>query len=169
MTPVLVTVLVVSAYLVGLGVGEPLGVPSSDLVLPVVVAVGLGRGSSSGAVAGFGAGLLIDLAPGSTYPVGSAALAGTLVGYLAGLLSNGRGDRLPVVSYGSGWRRGVVAAAITAGALLVQALVHVGLGAVIDGGLSPPSPVGSTLGMILVAGVLVPPLTGLLFGRSPRG
>lgn len=58
-----------------------------DLVLLVVVAAGLSYGSELGLVAGFGAGLLLDLAPPADHVVGRWALALMAVGYVAGRLS----------------------------------------------------------------------------------
>jgi len=55
-----------------------------DLVLLVVVAVGLSRGSYDGLVAGFAAGLLLDLAPPADHVAGRWALALMIVGYVAG-------------------------------------------------------------------------------------
>lgn len=57
-----------------------------DLVLLVVVAAGLSYGSELGLVAGFGAGLLLDLAPPADHVVGRWALALMAVGYVAGRL-----------------------------------------------------------------------------------
>lgn len=55
-----------------------------DLVLLVVVAAGLVRGSQYGLVVGFGAGVLLDLAPPADHVAGRWALALMLVGYVAG-------------------------------------------------------------------------------------
>lgn len=55
-----------------------------DVVLLVVVAVGLTRGAQAGMVTGFGAGLLLDLAPPADHTAGRWALALLLVGYVAG-------------------------------------------------------------------------------------
>lgn len=63
-----------------------------DLVLLVVVAAGLARGSHFGMVIGFGAGVLIDLAPPSDHVAGRWALALLVVGYVAGRV---RPDALP--------------------------------------------------------------------------
>ena len=62
-----------------------------DLVLLVVVAAGLAYGSDVGLVLGFGAGLLLDLAPPADHYAGRWALALMVVGYVAGrLASSGR-------------------------------------------------------------------------------
>ena len=57
-----------------------------DLVLLVVVAAGLAFGSEQGLVLGFGAGLLLDLAPPADHVAGRWALALLVVGYVAGRL-----------------------------------------------------------------------------------
>jgi rod shape-determining protein MreD len=58
-----------------------------DLVLLVVVAAGLAYGSEQGLVLGFGAGLLLDLAPPADHYAGRWALAMLVAGYLAGRLT----------------------------------------------------------------------------------
>jgi rod shape-determining protein MreD len=58
-----------------------------DLVLLVVVAAGLSYGSELGLVLGFGAGLLVDLAPPADHYAGRWALALMVVGYVAGRLA----------------------------------------------------------------------------------
>ncbi|WP_300406223.1 rod shape-determining protein MreD [Nocardioides sp.] len=55
-----------------------------DLVLLVVVAAGLARGSHHAMVLGFFAGALLDLAPPADHVAGRWALALMLVGYVAG-------------------------------------------------------------------------------------
>jgi rod shape-determining protein MreD len=60
-----------------------------DLVLLVVVAAALTHGSELGLVLGFGAGLLLDLAPPADHVAGRWALALMVVGYLAGRLMSG--------------------------------------------------------------------------------
>jgi rod shape-determining protein MreD len=76
-----------------------------DLVLLVVVAVGLSYGSDAGLVLGFGAGLLVDLAPPADSYAGRWALALMVVGYVAGrLASSGQpriGQWLPVAAAAS--------------------------------------------------------------------
>jgi rod shape-determining protein MreD len=55
-----------------------------NLALIVVVVAAIARGSQFAAVLGFGAGLLLDLAPPADHVAGRWALALVLVGYLAG-------------------------------------------------------------------------------------
>ena len=60
-----------------------------DLVLLVVVGAALVHGSELGLVVGFGAGLLLDLAPPADHVAGRWALALMVVGYVAGRLTTG--------------------------------------------------------------------------------
>ncbi|WP_134764926.1 rod shape-determining protein MreD [Nocardioides sp. 1609] len=55
-----------------------------NVVLLVVVAAGLARGAHFGMVLGFGAGLLLDLAPPADHAAGRWALALLVVGHVAG-------------------------------------------------------------------------------------
>lgn len=84
---IVVVAVLAAALLVQLTIvnGLPLpggGVP--DLVLLCVVAIGLVAGPRPGLIAGFCAGLALDLAPPSTGLIGQYALAFCLVGYLSG-------------------------------------------------------------------------------------
>ena len=76
-----------------------------DLVLLVVVAAALAHGSEVGLVLGFGAGLLLDLAPPADHYAGRWALALMVVGYVAGRLAASGGPRvgqwLPVAAAAS--------------------------------------------------------------------
>jgi rod shape-determining protein MreD len=68
-----------------------------DLVLLVVVAAGLAHGTEYAMVLGFGAGLLLDLAPPADHYAGRWALALLVVGYVAGRLTAGQsGPTRPV-------------------------------------------------------------------------
>jgi rod shape-determining protein MreD len=77
----------------------------ADVVLLVVVAAALAHGTELGLVVGFGAGLLLDLAPPADHDAGRWALALMVVGYVAGRLSApGRlrvGQWLPVAAAAS--------------------------------------------------------------------
>ena len=55
-----------------------------DLVLLVVIGIALLRGRVAGAVIGFSAGLLVDLAPPTAHVIGQYAFVFALVGYVAG-------------------------------------------------------------------------------------
>ena len=99
--------------------GLPLpGGGKPDLVLLCVVAIGLVAGQQSGLIAGFCAGLALDLAPPATELVGQYALVFCLVGYLSGRLNFTlrRSAALTLV---------VGAAAAVAGEILIGCLVVV--------------------------------------------
>src|SRR5262245_61779619 len=77
----------------------------TDVVLLVVVAGGLAYGSELGLVLGFGAGLLVDLAPPADHYAGRWALALMVVGYVADRLASSDqpsvGQWLPVAAAAS--------------------------------------------------------------------
>ncbi|MFH8517862.1 rod shape-determining protein MreD [Streptomyces gelaticus] len=130
-------VLVVVALVVQVSVLARLQLPGAvpDLLLLVVLALAFVYGHVSGALIGFGAGLLADLAPPADHAAGRYALVLCVIGYLAGLLKPENGQlksaMVPMI--------GVVAAAI--GSTLLYALVgalvgdtaarHVGLGSLL--------------------------------------
>ncbi|MEU9758782.1 rod shape-determining protein MreD [Streptomyces sp. NPDC047985] len=131
------TVLVVVALVVQVSVLARLQLPGAvpDLLLLVVLALAFVYGHTSGALIGFGAGLLADLAPPADHAAGRYALVLCVIGYLAGLVKpeNGqlRSAAVPMIA--------VVGAAV--GSTLLYALVgalvgdtaarHVGLGSLL--------------------------------------
>lgn len=98
----------------------PIGGGGPDLVLLVVVSLALAYGSGFGLVAGFLAGLAIDLVPPADHEVGRWALVLTVVGHLAGMAraESRRSAFVPLV----------VVATASAGSVLLYA----GLGALLD-------------------------------------
>lgn len=64
----------------------PLPGATADLVLLVLMGVALARGPQTGALAGFGAGLVLDLMPPADHAVGRYAFVLCLAGYLLGQL-----------------------------------------------------------------------------------
>ncbi|WOX24384.1 rod shape-determining protein MreD [Streptomyces solicathayae] len=126
--------LVVVALVVQVSVLARLQLPGAvpDLVLLTVVALALVYGHVSGALIGFGAGLLADLAPPADHAVGRYALVLCVIGYVAGLFRPEKGQ----LRSASGPMAVVVAAAVGTTLLYagVGALVgdtaarHVGLG-----------------------------------------
>ena len=76
-----------AAVTVQLGVLPPLVLTAvvPNVVLVVVVALAMARGPEFGALAGFAAGLALDLAPPADHTAGRWALAFVVVGYLAGM------------------------------------------------------------------------------------
>ncbi|MEU2111577.1 rod shape-determining protein MreD [Streptomyces sp. NPDC019507] len=131
------TTLVVVALVVQVTVLARLQLPGAvpDLLLLTVVALALVYGHTSGALIGFGAGLLADLAPPADHAAGRYALVLCVIGYLVGLArpENGR------LTSATGPMVVVVAAAVLSTLLyaLVGALVgdtaarHVGLGSLL--------------------------------------
>jgi rod shape-determining protein MreD len=132
-----------------------------DLALLVVVAAALVRGAEFGAVLGFVAGLLVDLAPPADHVVGRWALALVVVGYLTGLVRTD-GDRSLVATVGT-----VAAAAFVGTSLFALS------GLVLR---DPAVPVSEALRVIpigiaydsLVAALLVPGLTRLFRRLRPH-
>ncbi|MFF2012203.1 rod shape-determining protein MreD [Streptomyces sp. NPDC058195] len=130
-------VLVVVALVVQVSVLARLQLPGAvpDLLLLVVLGLAFVYGHVSGALVGFGAGLLADLAPPADHAAGRYALVLCVIGYLAGLVKPETGQlksaMVPMI--------GVVSAAI--GSTLLYALVgalvgdtaarHVGLGSLL--------------------------------------
>ena len=112
------------------------GVP--DLVLLVVIALALEGGPQTGALAGFCAGLSLDLAPPAGQLIGEYALVFCVVGYLCGKLRGalGRSALLPFA---------VAAAAAAAGEAL-----YAGLGLV----LAPAQVTWATMRQVLPSSVL---------------
>uniref|UniRef100_A0AAU2JMC2 Rod shape-determining protein MreD n=1 Tax=Streptomyces sp. NBC_00049 TaxID=2903617 RepID=A0AAU2JMC2_9ACTN len=115
--------LVVVALVIQVSVLGRLQLPGAvpDLVLLTVVALALVYGHVSGALIGFGAGLLADLAPPADHAAGRYALVLCVIGYVCGLVrpDNGR--------FRSAWgpMLTVVAAAIG------STLLYAGVGALV--------------------------------------
>jgi rod shape-determining protein MreD len=80
------------------------GAPLPHLCLLVVVAVGLSTGETPGAVAGFAAGLTLDLVPPADDLAGRWALALALAGFLAGHLATRTPARTPTRTAVRSWR-----------------------------------------------------------------
>ncbi|MFB7337460.1 rod shape-determining protein MreD [Streptomyces adustus] len=131
------TALVVVALVLQVSVLARLHLPGAvpDLLLLTVLGLAIVYGHVGGALIGFGAGLLADLAPPADHAAGRYALVLCVIGYLAGLVrpENGR------LKSATGPMAVVVAAAI--GSTLLYALVgalvgdtaarHVGLGSLL--------------------------------------
>ncbi|GGT08620.1 rod shape-determining protein MreD [Streptomyces chromofuscus] len=115
--------LVVVALVLQVSVLARLHLPGAvpDLVLLTVLAFALVYGHVGGALIGFGAGLLADLAPPADHAAGRYALVLCVIGYLAGLVKpeNGR------LKSATGTMAVVVAAAIG------STLLYAGVGALV--------------------------------------
>ncbi|MGS2587889.1 rod shape-determining protein MreD [Streptomyces hebeiensis] len=128
------TTLIVVALVVQVTILARLQLPGAvpDLMLLVVLALAFVYGHVSGALIGFGAGLLADLAPPADHAAGRYALVLCVIGYLAGLAKPEKGQMRTAL----GPMTAVVAAAL--GSTLLYAAVgalvgdtaarHVGLG-----------------------------------------
>ncbi|MGI5337975.1 rod shape-determining protein MreD [Streptomyces sp. CA-181903] len=117
------TALVVVALVLQVSVFARLHLPGAvpDLLLLVVVALGLVYGHTGGALVGFGAGLLADLAPPADHATGRYALVLCVVGYLVGLARPETG-RL---------RSATVPLLVVLGAAVVSTLLYAGVGALV--------------------------------------
>jgi rod shape-determining protein MreD len=133
-----------------------------DLALVLVVVAAIARGPEFAALLGFGAGLLVDLAPPADHVAGRWALALVVVGYLAGRVrQDARSSTLAAVIV-------VGAASFVGTSLYAFSGVLVG-----DGGLSADETlqviVTSVLWDLLLAPLLVPVLLLALDRLRPPG
>ena len=108
--------LLLAAYLVQMTLLTRLPIPGAtpDLVVVTVVALALAYGPVTGAVCGFGIGLVVDAAPPSDGPIGIAALLYLVVGAVTGAVVDPRDRTVPLLSGIVGLAAGGVALA-TAG------------------------------------------------------
>jgi rod shape-determining protein MreD len=123
----------------------PLPGAGPDLVLLVVIALSIVVGPTSGAVIGFGAGLLVDLIPPTATEVGRWAFVLCLVGYLAG--------QIQVDARRSVW---VVLAAV-AGLSATAGLLYAGVGLLFgDPRVTGEVVVSTTVSLVLYDLLLAP-------------
>lgn len=117
------TTLVVVALIIQVSVLARLQLPGAvpDLVLLTVLGLALVYGHVGGALVGFGAGLLADLAPPADHAVGRYALVLCVVGYLAGLAKPETG-RL---------RSATAPLFVVVGAAIGSTLLYAGVGALV--------------------------------------
>ncbi|WP_031070453.1 rod shape-determining protein MreD [Streptomyces sp. NRRL S-118] len=117
------TTLVVVALVLQVSILARLQLPGAvpDLLLLVVLALALVYGHVSGALIGFGAGLLADLAPPADHAAGTYALVLCVIGYLAGLTKPENGQ----LRSATGPMVMVVAAAVA------STLLYAGVGALV--------------------------------------
>ncbi|MBH1933114.1 rod shape-determining protein MreD [Streptomyces sp. AV19] len=156
------TALVVVALVLQVSVFARLHLPGAvpDLLLLVVVGLGLVYGHTGGALVGFGAGLLADLAPPADHATGRYALVLCVVGYLVGLAKPETGRlrsvTLPLV--------------VVLGAAVVSTLLYAGVGALV--GDTAARHVGLT-GLLLTAALydllLAPFTVPLIMALARRG
>jgi rod shape-determining protein MreD len=96
---VLAGALVLTAVIVELTLLSRLGLPGAtpDLVVVTVVAIALALGPVPGAVSGFAAGVLLDLAPPADTVLGGSALVYLAIGYVTGLVIDPRDRTVPIL------------------------------------------------------------------------
>ncbi|MGW1886489.1 rod shape-determining protein MreD [Streptomyces sp. NPDC001970] len=145
------TTLVVVALVVQVSVLARLHLPGAvpDLLLLVVLALALVYGHVSGALIGFGAGLLADLAPPADHAAGRYALVLCVIGYLAGLV---RPETRRLTS-ATGPMLVVVAAAVG------STLLYAGVGALVGDTAARHVGLGSLLFTAAVYDLLLAPFT----------
>jgi len=148
----LMALLVLTAVIVQLTVLPLLGLPGStpDLVALTVIGLGFVGGPVRGTVAGFAAGLLIDLLPPADGLLGLTAVLLVTIGYLAGLL--GQTERSPLSSV-------LLAGLLSGGVVLGYALVG---GVVADPRVSWERVPGLLLTQVGYAVVLAPFVLALI-------
>ncbi|MDJ1130375.1 rod shape-determining protein MreD [Streptomyces iconiensis] len=132
--------LVVVALIVQVTVLARLQLPGAvpDLLLLVVLGLALVYGHTAGALIGFFAGLLADIAPPADHAVGRYALVLCLVGYAAGLTRPDNGQH----------RSATVPMLVVASAAISSTLLYAGVGALV--GDTAARQVGLT-GLLLTA------------------
>ncbi|OKI04675.1 rod shape-determining protein MreD [Streptomyces sp. CB02923] len=115
--------LVVVALLVQVSVLARLQLPGAvpDLLLLVVLGLALVYGHVSGALVGFGAGLLADLAPPSDHAIGRYALVLCVIGYVAGLTKPDSGQH----------RSATMPLIVVVGAAIGSTLLYAGVGSLV--------------------------------------
>lgn len=95
----LIGVLVLVGVIVEVTLLARLGLPGAtpDLVVVTVVAIALAMGPTQGAVAGFVAGVLIDLAPPGDSLLGVNAIVYVAIGYVTGIVIDPRDRTVPIL------------------------------------------------------------------------
>lgn len=120
-----------------------------DLLLLVVLALALVYGHVGGALVGFGAGLLADLAPPADHAVGRYALVLCVIGYLAGLAKPEKG-RLESAT---------VPLMVVVAAALGSTLLYAGVGALVGDTAARQVGIGSLLFTAALYDLLLAPFT----------
>lgn len=117
------TSLVIVALIVQVSVLARLHLPGAvpDLLMLVVLALAMVYGHTAGAVIGFGAGLLADLAPPADHAVGRYAMVLCIVGYAAGLARPDSGRH----------RSATVPMLVVASGAICSTLLYAGVGALV--------------------------------------
>lgn len=143
--------LVVAALIVQVSVLARLQLPGAtpDLLLLVVLGLALVYGHLSGAVIGFAAGLLADLAPPADHAIGRYALVLCVVGYAAGLVRPESGRH----------RSASVPMLVVASGAVGSTLLYAGVGALVGDGAAGQVGLGSLLLTATLYDLLLAPFT----------
>ncbi|WP_369035917.1 MULTISPECIES: rod shape-determining protein MreD [Streptomyces] len=151
------TTLVVVAMVVQVSVLARLHLPGAvpDLLLLTVLGLALVYGHVGGALVGFGAGLLADLAPPADHAAGRYALVLCVIGYLAGLVKPENGQ----VKSATG------PMAVVVGAAVGTTLLYAGVGALVGDTAARNVGLGSLLFTAAVYDLLLAPFVvpGIMF------
>ncbi|WP_371632611.1 rod shape-determining protein MreD [Streptomyces sp. NBC_01259] len=143
--------LVVLALVVQVSVFARLQLPGAvpDLLLMVVLGLAFVYGHVSGALIGFGAGLLADLAPPADHAAGRYALVLCVIGYLAGLVKPENGQL----------KSAVMPMAVVVAAAIGSTLLYAGVGALVGDTAARHVGLGSLLFTAAVYDLLLAPFT----------
>lgn len=159
------TALVVVALIVQVSVLARLQLPGAvpDLLLLVVLGLALVYGHTAGALIGFVAGLLADVAPPADHAVGRYALVLCLIGYAAGLTKPDNGQQ---------HRSATVPMLVVAVAAISSTLLYAGVGALVGDTAAGQASVGwllftATLYDLLLAPFAVPAIMSLARRSEP--
>ncbi|MFJ3528464.1 MULTISPECIES: rod shape-determining protein MreD [unclassified Streptomyces] len=143
--------LVVLALVVQVSVLARLQLPGAvpDLLLMVVLGLAFVYGHVSGALIGFAAGLLADLAPPADHAAGRYALVLCVIGYLAGLVKPENGQL----------KSAVMPMAVVVAAAIGSTLLYAGVGALVGDTAARHVGLGSLLFTAAVYDLLLAPFT----------
>lgn len=91
--------LILAAVIIEVTVLTRLGLPGAtpDLVVVTIVAIALALGPTQGAVAGFTAGILLDLAPPGDTLLGVNAIVYVVIGFVTGVVVDPRDRTVPIL------------------------------------------------------------------------
>ncbi|MGW6208842.1 rod shape-determining protein MreD [Streptomyces sp. NPDC055089] len=144
-------VLVVIALVIQVSVLARLQLPGAvpDLLLMVVLGLAFVYGHVSGALIGFGAGLLADLAPPADHAAGRYALVLCVIGYLAGLARPENGQL----------KSAFLPMAVVVAAAIGSTLLYAGVGALVGDTAARHVGLGSLLFTAAVYDLLLAPFT----------
>ncbi|MEV6107269.1 rod shape-determining protein MreD [Streptomyces sp. NPDC051940] len=154
--------LIVVALVVQVSVLARLHLPGAvpDLMLLVVLGLALVYGHVGGALVGFGAGLLADIAPPADHAVGRYAMVLAVIGYFAGLIKPEKGQ----VKSATG------PLFVVAGAAVSSTVLYAGVGALVSDGAARGVGLGSLIFTATLYDLLLAPFTiPLVMALARRG